>query len=296
MISNVGKNRGDGNALGIPCENQSFIKGRLQCQSANSAIQPLSGLAAVAPTRSTNTTAWMKNIVCFAIQLPMVLAATVRTKNINMAVAQINVFFVVQQPLVHATVAPTENIKNSDVQLIGIDKEQCVDYDIHGPFDVTRSGRLVDKSAKAKREFWDSVEETTEGLSAAVGCYVFCIGKKPWYVGLAEKQSFKSECFQPHKINAFNSALDQMHGRPYLIFLSKLTSTKRFAKPTVNGHRATRFLEDLLIGMALASNSRLENIRGTKFTKELVVPGIINTPKGKGKKKSVQVLKDVLRT
>ncbi|MGA7178226.1 MAG: hypothetical protein WBX11_01375 [Thiobacillaceae bacterium] len=169
-----------------------------------------------------------------------------------------------------------------------------MNYDIHGPFPVTRSGRLVDKTAIAKKDFWSCVDEEVSGLSAAVGCYMFCMGKKPWYVGLAEKQSFRNECFQPHKINAFNSALDKMKGKPYLLFLCKVTSTGRFAKPGVNGHKATKFLEDLLIGMAFANNPRLENIRGTKFTKELVVPGIMNTPKGKAKKKSVQFLKQVL--
>jgi len=51
--------------------------------------------------------------------------------------------------------------------------------DIHGPFEITRSGRLVDKSGKTKRKFWADMEEKAEGISEAVGCYVFCIGKKP---------------------------------------------------------------------------------------------------------------------
>jgi hypothetical protein len=170
-----------------------------------------------------------------------------------------------------------------------------VNYDIHGPFRIYRVGHLIDNSAQTRREFWSSIEDKVEGLSTAVGCYVFCIGKKPWYVGLAEKQPFRNECFQPHKINAFNSALNKMHGKPYLVFLCKLTNTGRFAKRGINGHKASRFLEDLLIGMALANNPSLENIRGTKLMKELVVPGIINTPQGKAKKKSVQFLKRVVR-
>jgi len=169
-----------------------------------------------------------------------------------------------------------------------------LNYDIHGPFEVIRSGRLVDKSAKGKRDFWQSVEENVPGLSDAVGCYIFCIGIKPWYVGLAEKQSFRSECFQPHKINAFNSAIDKTKGAPQLVLIGKLTPKGKFAKPGVNGHKASRFLEDLLIGMALSNNPLLENIRGTKFTKELVVPGVLNTPQGKAKKTAVQFLKGAL--
>lgn len=168
-------------------------------------------------------------------------------------------------------------------------------YEIFGPFEVLRSGSLVDRSSVKKQEFWSYVDMEVPGLSDAVGCYIFCVGNKPWYVGLAEKQNFRSECFQPHKINAFNSGLDKAgKGKPNLIFLSKMTSTGRFAKVGVNGHKSSRVLEDMLIGMALANNPMLENIRGTKFLKELVVPGLINTPKGKTKNLSVQILKNVL--
>lgn len=44
--------------------------------------------------------------------------------------------------------------------------------------------------------FWDRANnEAEEGLSDSVGCYIFSIragkGSLPWYVGMAEKQSFK---------------------------------------------------------------------------------------------------------
>lgn len=51
----------------------------------------------------------------------------------------------------------------------------------------------------------------------------------------------------------------------------------------------------MLIGMALANNAKLEHAKGTKFIKEIVVPGIISTSTGKAKKASVQFLKEVLR-
>lgn len=169
-------------------------------------------------------------------------------------------------------------------------------YETYGPFEITRSRRLVDKSAVAKQAFWGKVDEIVPGLSFAVGCYVFCVGDKPWYVGLAEKQTFRRECFQPHKINAFNSALDKCRGNPSLILLAKVTPKGRFAKPGVNGHQATRFLEDLLIGMALSRNPKLENIRGTKFSKKIVVPGILNTPPGKHNSNAVQFLRKAMNS
>lgn len=58
--------------------------------------------------------------------------------------------------------------------------------------------------------------------------------------------------------------------QPTLLFIAKRTNTGRFAKPGVNGHKSTRFLEDMLIGMALANNPLLENIKGTAMIKELV--------------------------
>lgn len=176
-----------------------------------------------------------------------------------------------------------------------MEQESSMNYDVYGPFEIIRDGKLVDRSARVKRQFWESVEEEERGLPSAVGCYVFCIGKKPWYVGVAEKQSFRKECFQPHKINAFNSALNKQQGKPQLLLISKVTPGGSFAKAGVNGHKASRFLEDLLIGMALARNQDLENIRGTKLMKELAVPGVINTARGKASKNSVRFLKGVLR-
>lgn len=170
-------------------------------------------------------------------------------------------------------------------------------YEVHGPFPIQKANRLIDHSSGAKKLFWEAVDEVEPGLSRAVGCYIFCIGKRPWYAGVAERQAFKAECFTLHKIVAFNSALNKVQkGRPHLILISKMTSQGNFAKPTVNRHMASHFLENMIIGMTLAANANAVNIKGTKFPKELSVPGVINTPKGKGSKKSVQFLRSVLRT
>jgi hypothetical protein len=170
-------------------------------------------------------------------------------------------------------------------------------YEVHGPFLMEKSNRLIDHSSAARKKFWQDVEKSKEGLSKAAGCYVFCIGKKPWYVGVAERQSFDRECFALHKIVAFNSALNKVQkGKPQLVFISKLTNNGKFAKPSVNGHKASQFLENMMIGMALAANPDAVNIKGTKFPKELCVPGVINTPQGKGRRKPEQFLRAALRT
>ena len=170
-------------------------------------------------------------------------------------------------------------------------------YEVHGPFKVPRNRRLIDHSPVARRTFWETVDDCETGLSKAVGCYVFCIGRRPWYVGVAERQAFDRECFALHKIVAFNSALNKVaKGQPQLVLISKMTNSGRFAKPTTNAHKSSQFLEDMMIGMALAANPEIVNVKGTKFSKELVVPGVINTPLGKWKKTSVKFLKSALGT
>jgi hypothetical protein len=172
-----------------------------------------------------------------------------------------------------------------------------LDYEVFGPFVLPKTRRLIDHAAAARRAFWEDIEEKCAGLPHAVGCYLFCIGGRPWYAGLAERQAFIRECFSLHKIVAYNSAMNKVgKGAPQLMLIAKMTNRGRFAKPTVNQHKATQFLEDMLIGMTVAANPKAVNIKGTKFLKELKVPGVINTRKGKGAKKSVRFLKSALRT
>ena len=147
---------------------------------------------------------------------------------------------------------------------------------------------LIARDPTQKQEFWNEVDDRGQGLSYACGCYVFVLhpsggGPRPWYIGMTAKRDFRGECLQPHKINLYNDAMAGYNrAAPSLYFISKLTgSGKQFAKPSSNGHGDIKTLEDLLIGMAYARNQKLLNIRGTKFFKEAVVPGVMNSPKRK---------------
>ena len=169
-------------------------------------------------------------------------------------------------------------------------------FSVHGPFPAKKKGSRVLK-AKDKKAFWVDVESICPGLSSACGCYIFCIGPKAWYVGLAEKQSFQKECFSPTKLLHYTVAQELVQGRPTLLFIAKRTAKKNaFAKPSISGHKDVQFLENILIGAALARNPDLLNAKGTKFLKRMVVPGILNTPKGVAKSTSVQSLKKALGT
>lgn len=168
-----------------------------------------------------------------------------------------------------------------------------MEYSIHGPFEIKRvknkknKKTIVDHSKEAKKIFWDIVSEKDDSdLPSSCGCYLFAIkaskGIKPWYVGLAAKQSFEKECFTHQKINIYNDVLMKCgNGTPILFLIRKLTKKGKFVKSSKNGHKDIVFLETMLIGTAIEKNPHLMNIQKTKYLKELCVPGLINTPKKK---------------
>jgi hypothetical protein len=161
-------------------------------------------------------------------------------------------------------------------------------FDVYGKFSVARNGHLVSRSKQHKREFWEAVEECEPGLSDACGCYVFLIRGRAWYVGMAEKQTFKQECFALHKITQYNEALARVNGKPSMVFLPKVTPGGRFASPTQRGHSDVRMLENLLIGSALRRNPDLQNVKGTRLLREMNVPGFLNSRQGQGRANAVQ--------
>ena len=157
-------------------------------------------------------------------------------------------------------------------------------FDIHGPFRLERNENgLVDPTAAERREYWERVDSDVSGLSNGCGCYVFTInagrGRLPWYVGKAERQSFKQECFSPHKIDHYSNPIGKRKGMPELFFLPQLTRKGKFRKPTKgnNGRKAIVALESLLIGTAYARNPNLLNIKGVKMYRELEVAGFLNS-------------------
>ncbi len=159
----------------------------------------------------------------------------------------------------------------------------AMNFSVHGPFDLSRHRGSVDVRRHAKREFWRQVENDEASLPDGCGCYVYCVragkGQRPWYVGLAEMQSFKAECFRPHKILAYNQAIALRKGTPTLYLLACRTPQRRLVKPSANGHRSAALLEILLIGAALEKNPDLVNIVNTALLRDMVVPTIIHTPR-----------------
>lgn len=160
-------------------------------------------------------------------------------------------------------------------------------FNIQGPYELERSKGLIDSSAKARREYWERIDDDIPGLSDACGCYVFSIkasrGMLPWYIGKAERQPFKKECLSHHKINHFNNAIAERRGIPVLFFIPQLTKAGSFRKPTTSTRKAINELESILIGMALAKNSDILNAKGTTMLKKITVDSFLNSKrKAKG--------------
>jgi hypothetical protein len=183
-----------------------------------------------------------------------------------------------------------------------VPQEVKMEFRVYGPFDMPRTDSgLIASAASDRKEFWAAVEEEEEGLSGACGCYIFALrpaggGARPWYVGMTRSQAgFRGECFQPHKINAYYKAIaEYQKAIPQLYLIAKISPTRKaFVKPSANGHDDVEELEDFLIGVAYSRNSSLLNIRGTKFLKDAVIPGVLNSPRGKPAD-AASSLKDVL--
>ena len=158
-----------------------------------------------------------------------------------------------------------------------------MNFEVHGEFGISIThGRRIDRSSISA--FWQEVDKNVPGLSGANGCYLFGVSSSgadmtmPWYVGMTTK-SFKSECFQPHKILYYDDALHEyQRGGPMMFLMPKRTPTGRFAGS--GKAKDIQFLEKFLIGVALKRNPDLLNKRDTKMYKEIYVPGLVNASRG----------------
>ena len=167
-------------------------------------------------------------------------------------------------------------------------------FAVYGAFELPRQNGLIDHSQEAMNLFWLQVEDKAKGLSTACGCYVFAAQNRAWYIGLAEKQAFKYECITDHKLKIYNKILaSYQRAMPWLYFVAKLTPKQKFSSPSKNGHQDIAALEKILIGLGISRNNEIENIRGTKYLREMNVPGIINMEQGQGKAYAVQEIRSL---
>jgi hypothetical protein len=136
--------------------------------------------------------------------------------------------------------------------------------------------------------FWAKAEEISEGISEAKGCYIFGLAPsggapKPWYVGKTTK-SFKSEIFTDRNIRIYRECMDEVrkNGAPVIILLKAVTPKKgQNNKANISG--LIEWVETFLISWALERNVKLKNSQKTRNWKEVIIPGLLNSPRGADK-------------
>ena len=176
-----------------------------------------------------------------------------------------------------------------------------MNFAIYGPYEIPRTPNgQADFTAASKKKFWAPVDESDPGLPDACGCYIFVVkarhGTLPWYVGLTTKRTFREEALKDHKMIRYDQALSLKVGvKPMLFLLAKKTPLGQFAKPSRNSHKDIEFLEKFIFARALNRNPKLLNTKNTRFLKNLRVPGVLNSPKGRPTE-SVHAMKAVLRS
>lgn len=166
-------------------------------------------------------------------------------------------------------------------------------FKVFGPFELPRlRASIIDTSSAAKAKLIEAFEESAPGLSGAHGCYVFVLksgrGALPWYVGKAERSSFAREVFTPTKLLHYQNALhDRARSRPMLYLIVRMTPDGRFGKPGEN--EPVAFLENMLIGLAVARNPALRNKSSTKLLRAVRVLGLFNSTYNSGGKSAASL-------
>ncbi len=173
-------------------------------------------------------------------------------------------------------------------------------FKVYGPYDIGVGegySKWIDK--QDIKVFWEeTVCSDDSKLPDACGVYLFGMGgvkgrtkgaaaqTLPWYVGKAEKLTFKKECFNFKNLYYYNSILINEYGgegRPFLYLLARVDrvddKNDRFSPPASNQEEflGVRFVEEMFIQQSLSANNDLLNKAMTKMIKETSIRGFLNT-------------------
>lgn len=162
-------------------------------------------------------------------------------------------------------------------------------YTVHGPYEIG-----VDKGQEDwidKDDIKDLWEQVGGELQNARGVYLFGmrgLGKNgdagkdlPWYVGKAEKQTFKQECFNGRNQNTFNKILTdyKKKGKPFLYLLARKENDEYSGPAASKPYRDVGLVEEMFIQLSLSINNDLKNISATKMARRTSIRGLLNTTK-----------------
>lgn len=155
-------------------------------------------------------------------------------------------------------------------------------FDVFGPFDVDSEAIM---SGRQQVRLWQEAESGLEGLSAGIGCYLFCLNRggklTPWYVGMTvARDGFKGEAFQPHKLEIYRKVLTNHpnHGRPQIMLFPLILRHSGRLGRGKSKRRVIAWLERMLMGFAYWQNPDVENVRDMKFLRNVNVNGLLGKP------------------
>lgn len=153
---------------------------------------------------------------------------------------------------------------------------------VSGPFEVpsmkigTSWHKRIDRG-NLKSSFWS---KTAKKEAKKRGVYIFALkvaqGYTPYYVGLAAKQNYDSECFTDNKLaQHYNEVLAKYKGTPVMFFVSQ-QRTKNRGKWN---EKQIAEVEKFLIRTAVLKNPKLSNKKDREL-QSWSIRGIINAGPG----------------
>ena len=174
-----------------------------------------------------------------------------------------------------------------------------MNFEVYGPFllnaesDEEGFSGWIDQ--REINDFWVKVRKQHDHLENACGVYIFCVeGKQkrsgkttnlPWYVGKAEKQTFKQECFNHKNQLSYNKVISQLYREVTAInfyFVARHNEDGKYSAPAKKDdgtvYEGVRFAERLFMQKSLAANNHLLNIKDLKDARGTHIRNILNWP------------------
>ena len=186
-----------------------------------------------------------------------------------------------------------------------------MNFKIFGPFEIPLEEGDYESHIEQQdlKIFW-STRVIPRDLGEACGVYLFCVdgteGKRKgigdnyvWYVGKAEKQSFKQECFNGKNLNLYNQILNanyKGHGTPKMFFIVRHSKNDQISARAGSGeeYKGIQFLEKIFIQYSMQTNSNLGNKSGTLVYSNTFIEGILNDTKANARARSVQQFREIM--
>jgi len=190
-----------------------------------------------------------------------------------------------------------------------------MNFEVYGPFELNTEwdkdgfSRWIDQPEI--KEFWGQVKKQHENLDNACGVYIFSVeGKQhkqkastnlPWYVGKAEKMTFKRESFNDRNQLSYNKVISQLYREVTAInfyFVARHDESGELSAPAKKDdgtvYEGVRFAERLFMQKALAANNGLLNVKDLKDARGTHIRNLLNWEVPGRVGSSVAVLKESL--